>query len=133
MLNDGIPCSKNDRIPIGDIYLNFVNVSMIPNNVITPIDAPIITFGDSFVREIKLIINENATAGMTDIKYNTKTSSNSATGIDPPNAICPTISDNKKFILTINVETNIINSTFPKYNCVTVVFVNNVNFRFPLL
>ena len=51
MLNDGIPCSKNDRIPIGDIYLNFVNVSMIPNNVITPIDAPIITFGDSFVRE----------------------------------------------------------------------------------
>ena len=56
MLNDGIPCSKNDRIPIGDIYLNFVNVSMIPNNIITPIDAPIITFGDSFVREIKLII-----------------------------------------------------------------------------
>lgn len=34
--------------PIGDIYLNFVNVSMIPNNIITPIDAPIITFGDMF-------------------------------------------------------------------------------------
>lgn len=39
MLNDGIPCSKNDRIPIGDIYLNFVNVSMIPNNIITPIES----------------------------------------------------------------------------------------------
>ncbi|MFZ2680509.1 hypothetical protein, partial [Clostridium sp.] len=82
MLNDGIPCSKNDRIPIGDIYLNFVNVSIIPNNIITPIAPPIITFGDNLVSDIKLIINENTTAGITDIKYKAITSNNSAISID---------------------------------------------------